>query len=321
MDARGNVLVRLAALTALLAASSCIFDADPAAPGFPIEPMTAIPMDTLGAAPERCSAVSGGALLVSGGSRTAVVDLEDGILLGVLDVGASVSDLGDTDVSGYAWILTEDRLIPLGLDTWETGQPIQVAPGSEHLALCAETGTAWVTDASDGLGEVDLASGTVQACPGGLVRDCRGLACSRDGSALFAADGADSVIIMLSTESWTPTARLDLPGEPVDLFVGPEGYVCCIVEGSNEVWFVDEETGALTLMTTVPESPVAAAVMPDMSYCYASCPGIGLVVVAASGQLEYKGSDLGFPSSIAIGGDGERTALCCPEEGVVRILR
>jgi hypothetical protein len=126
--------------------------------------------------------------------------------------------------------------------------------------------------------------------------------------------------VKLSTSSWTVLSTLDLSGQVIDLFRGPSGYICCIVQGSNEIWFIDVESGGLSLMMTIPEVPLSAAVMPDRSFSYASCPGIGVVVVASNGQIEFRSAEMGLPTSISIGGDGSRVALCCPDEGIVRLL-
>jgi hypothetical protein len=307
------------AVAAGLLMSSCFLDADPSVPGYPSALMATIDLDTLGLLLD-CASTTTGALLVSGGSRAAAIRLDDGTLLDILELGSAVCDLGDTDAAGFAYILTDDRLTPVSLSSWELQTPVPLGVGCLYTTVSPETGKAWVVDQSDVISEVDLATGDVQTVPGKPVSDCMGLACSEDGSALFAVDGAENAVVRLSTSDWTVSGRLDLGGQAIDLFRGPAGFICCIVEGSNEIWFIDAETCTLTLMTTIPDVPLAAAVMPDRSFSYASCPGTGLVVVSSSGQIEFRNADMGFPTSISISGDGNRVALCCPDEGVVRLL-
>lgn len=316
---RSRIPARTALLLGALLQTSCFLDPEPALPGFPGSLMATVPLDTLGLLGS-CIQTTDGALLVAGSEGAAAVSLEDGKVLGILPTVSAVCDLGDTDAAGYAWLLTDDRLIPVSLGTWELQTPVPVGTGSLHLTVSAESGRAWVVDQSDVIREIDLASGTVETIPGTLVHDCLGLVCSADGSALFAADGAAMAVVKLGTSSWTPEGRLDLGARAIDLFRGPPGRVCCIVEGSNEIWTIDEASCTLVAMATIPAEPVAAAVMPDGSFSYASCPGPGLVVVAENGQIEFRSTEFGLPTSIAIRGDGERTALCCPDEGVVRIL-
>jgi DNA-binding beta-propeller fold protein YncE len=306
-------------MTAGLLTSSCFLDADPSEPGYPSVLMATIDLDSLGLL-QKCATTTNGALLVSVGSSVAVIRLDDGSLLDILELGSSVCDLGDTDAAGYAYILTDDRLTPVSLGSWELQTPVTLGTGCLYTTVSPETGRAWVVDQADIISEVDLATGAVLSVPGKLVSDCMGLACSEDGSALFAVDGAENALVKLSTSGWTVSGTLDLSGGAIDLFRGPSGFVCCIVEGSNEIWFIDVESCTLTLMTTIPEVPLAAAVMPDRSFSYASCPGSGLVVVSSSGQIEYHSTEMGLPASIAISGDGSRVALCCPDEGVVRLL-
>ncbi|MEN8209228.1 MAG: hypothetical protein ABFR50_08255, partial [Candidatus Fermentibacteria bacterium] len=183
----------------------------------------------------------------------------------------------------------------------------------------ADGDTAWVSMDNDSIGIINLATLEVSVAPGIAISNCQGIA-SGDNGILFIAEGANGVITGYDTGTWTEIGHVSVPGEVYDLFPGPSGYICAIVDGSNELWFIKTETCMLYKMITFPAIPSAAASMPDGSFAYAACPGSGLIIVAQSGQIELRMMDFGLPSNIDISNDGERAVVCSPDNEAVYIL-
>ncbi len=298
---------------------SCIFDSEPVIPGYPGEIDAEISYSSIGS-PYLCKCMYDYELaIVAAGTGIAVVDIVNGENISVFDMELEIDDIADSDMNGFGYILVDSLLYPLDLSALSFTDPIDLCIGCSFVSVSTENNTAWVSMNNDSIGAVDLVSGDVTAVPDFVVRNCQGLA-SADNSILYIAEGDNSIIAGYNTDTWSEVGRVSVPGEVYDLFPGPAGYICAIVEGSNELWFIKSDTSVLYKMITFPVIPTAAASMPDGSFAYAACPGVGTLVVAESGQPEMRSMDFGIPSSIDISSDGNRAVICSPDNEAVYIL-
>ncbi len=304
----------------MLFSLSCIFGAgEPSIPGYPIEIDAEIPFSSIGS-PSICKCMFDYDIaLVAAGTSLAVVDIVNGENEAVIDLGVEIDDIADSDVDGFGYVLTGSLLYPVNLSGAFLEDPIDILIGCSFVSVYSEGDAAWVSMDNDSIGMVDLATGEVSVVQNISVGDCQGIA-SAQNSLLYIADGSNSLIAGYDTDTWTEIGRVSVPGDVYDLFPGPSGYICAIVDGSNELWFIKSESCVLYKMITFPVIPTAAASMPDCSFAYASCPGIGMVIVAESGQIETRTMDFGLPSSIDISNDGNRAIICSPDNEAVYIL-
>ena len=129
------------------------------------------------------------------------------------------------------------------------------------------------------------------------------------------------VIAAYNTETWTETGSCTVPGDVISIFPGPQCFICAVVEGSNELWYIKKEDCVLYKMITFPVVPTTAASTPDGSYAYAVCENYGVIIVAASGQIEHTTTEFGYPQSIDLSSDGQRAVVCSSEYETVYILK
>ena len=307
-------LLLIAALTA-----GCIFDSEPAEPGFPSKPDAVVSFQDIGD-PIICKCMSGsGIALVAAGSSLAVLDLQSGASPSVLEMGIEIDDVADTDAAGMAWVLAGSILQSVDYSAPSLGTSVDLGSPGSYAAVSGTAGLAMVAMANDSLLSVDLSTGEASAVDGLMLRGCQGLAFG-GADRLLAALAVDGAIVAYDTGDWSEVGRVSVPGDVIDLFPGPSGYVCAIVNGSNELWFIRTSDCKLYKMVTFPETPVSAASMPQGDFAFAACPSTGVMVVAENGQVEFRSADLGLPVSIDITPDGERAVLCSPDEGKVYIL-
>ncbi len=302
-----------------LASLSCIFDSEPAIPGYPAQIDSEIPFGAIGS-PSICKCMIDYDLaLVSAGTSLAVVDIVNGVNKSVIDLGLEIDDIADSDVNGFGYVLTDSFLYPVNLSTASLEDPIKIGIGCSFVSVSPAGDTAWVSMENDSIGMVDLITGEVSVVQNYSAGNCQGIASGENG-VIYIAEGANSIIAGYNTDTWAEIGRISVPGDVYDLFPGPSGYICAVVDGSNELWFIKSETCTLYKMITFPVIPTAAASMPDGSFAYAACPGTGMVVVAESGQIELKTMDYGIPSSIDVSNNGERAVICSPDNEAVYIL-
>ena len=315
---------RYAVLLALLAVSlavftSCIFDSQPAQPGYPAVLDATISFSSVGS-PSMCKCMSqSGIALVAAGSNLAVADIEAGQNVQVIDIGVEIDDIADSDVDGYGYLVADSLLYRVDLGSPSVGDPVRLGGGCEYVSVSASAGRAWVAREDDSLGVVDLQTLEFSTVKDVTFSDCQGMACADNGN-LFIADGGSSLIKALNTENWTEQGRLSLTGDVIDLFPGPSGYVCAIVEGSNELWFIRSSDCVLYKMITFPQTPSASACTPVGDYAYATCAGPGFVIVQENGETVLRTTDYGLPCSIDLSPDGERAVVCSGDNQAVYIL-
>lgn len=306
-------------LALCLLSAGCIFDSEPEEPGFPSELAATVSLESAGP-PVLCKCMTNSEVaLVAVGSGLAVIDLYAGETSGVLDTGVEIDDIADSDVDGYGYVLAGSEVYPVDIASPSLGTPLELSTSGSFMAVSPAGDLAWVSLENDNLAQIDLATmeDTVLITP--LAENCQGLA-SGDNGALFAALGNEGVIVGWETGTWAELGRVSVPGEVIDLFPGPSGYVCAIVSGSNELWYVRTNDCKLYKMITFPETPSAAASMPDALHAYATCANSGLLVVAENGETLLRTMDFGLPVSMDITQSGDMAVLCSQEERKVYIL-
>ncbi len=314
----GDVLMA-GGLALCLLSSACIFDSEPEEPGFPSELAATVSLESTGQ-PVLCKCMTNSEVaLVAAGSGLAVIDLYAGETIGVLDTGVEIDDIADSDVDGYGYVLAGPGVYPVDLAAPGLGTPVKLSAPGSFMAVSPAGDLAWVALENDSLAQLNLASMEAAVLKEPLAENCQGLA-SGDNGALFAALGNEGVIAGWETGSWSELGRVSVPGEVIDLFPGPSGYVCAITGGSNELWFIRTIDCKLYKMITFPETPSAAASMPDGLHAFASCANSGLMVVAENGETLLRTMDFGLPVSIDITRSGNMAVLCSQEERKVYIL-
>jgi len=303
----------------MLVSLSCIFGSETSIPAFPAEIDAEIPFGSIGS-PSICKCMNDYDIaLVAAGTSLAVVDIISGDKEAVIGLGMEIDDIADSDVDGYGYILADSLLYPVNLSGACLEDPVNIGNPCSFVSVSSEGNAAWVSMDNDSIGKVDLVTGEVSTVQNITAGDCQGIA-SAQNSVLYIADGNNSLITGYDTDTWAEIGRVSVPGDVYDLFPGPSGYICAIVDGSNELWFIKSETCVLYKMITFPVIPTAAAAMPDGSFAYGACPGTGMVIVAESGQMELRTMDFGLPSSIDLSNDGERAVICSPDNEAVYIL-
>lgn len=299
---------------------SCIFDSEPELPLFPSTLAFTVAFETgVDHGIVKCMNTANIALVASG-SSLAAIDVFEGELLAELDTGVPIDDIADSDAGGYSYVLAGSMLYPLDLAGLHLLDPVDIGLPSDFVCTSPDGGTAWVSMTGAGLASVDLASMEVSVVEQMNIRDCQGLAAA-DNSLLFVADGTEASIRAFDTSSWEEVGSIPVQGGVIDLFPGPSGYVCAIVEGSNKLWYIRTYDTSLYRMVTFPEVPAAGASTPSGGHAYASCPGIGTVIAAESGQIEVKTLQYGIPADMDITPDGNRAVLFTPEDDTVYVLK
>jgi len=301
----------------VLVSVSCIFDTEPPLPGYPAKIDESISFSGIGS-PDLCKCMSDNKLaLVAAGSDLVVVDMVNGNK-SVIDIGLEVDDIADSDGNGFGYVLADSLVYPVNLSSATAGNPINVGVSCSYISLSSDADTAWLAMDNDSIGILDLTTSEFTTVKSISIKNCQGIAIA--DSILFIADGSSNLILAYETDQWSEVGRIPVPGAVQDLFPGISGYICAIVDGSNELWFIKSDNCSLYKMITFPVIPTAAASMPDASYAYAACPGTGMVIVAESGQMELRTADFGLPSSIDVTSDGSMAVVCSPENEAVYIL-
>ncbi|MCK4505802.1 MAG: hypothetical protein KAW14_09305 [Candidatus Aegiribacteria sp.] len=317
----GRAIFLLMVLSFMLMQVSCIFDSPSAVPGYPSKVDFSIPFEFVGTLSMcECTCVQDLALIIAG-DNIVLVDIACGDLISVFNTGVEIRDLGDTDVNGYGYVLTDSLLYPVDLVGECLDPPLNIGSGAKFISISVVDGTAWIVHENDCLTKVDLLTHEIFSIPSKLLDDCQGIAADQNGDVIFLAGGSRMVIAAFDTETWTETGSCSVPGDVISLFPGPPGYICALVEGSNELWYIKKENCELYKMITFPVVPTTAASMPDGSYAYATCENIGLIIVAESGQIEHRTLEFGHPQSIDINSDGQRAVICSAEYETVYILK
>lgn len=317
----GYVILLLMLFPFMLIHVSCIFDSPSAIPGYPSRVDSSIPLNSVGTPSMcECTCVQDLALVIAD-KNIVLIDVTYGDLVSVLDVGVEIRDLGDTDVDGYGYVLTDSLLYPVDLVGERLDPPVNIGCGAKFVSISCVDGAAWIVHENDCLTKVDLLTHEVIGIPFKLLADCQGIVADQNGDVVFLAGGSRMVIAAFNTETWTEIGSCSVPGDVVNLFPGPPGYICAVVEGSNELWYIKKDNCDLYKMITFPVVPTTATSTPDGGYAYATCENIGMIIVAESGQIEHKTIEFGYPQSIDISNDCQRAVICSAEHETVYILK
>jgi len=309
----------MAGLMAVLITSSCIFDSEPAEPGFPSELEASISFEDVGA-PAACKCMpNSDAALVIADDHIGVVQLQTGQLAASFDLGVAVDDIADSQAGGYAWALADSLLYRIDISAPSLLDPVRLDGRGLYVTASSQENAVMVVMEDDSLFRMDADSIHGWTVPGIAMNGCQGLEYGGEGI-LYAVLGSEGAIAGFDTGDWDEIGRVSIPGDAIDMFPGPSGYVCAIVDGSNELWFIRTVDCKLYRMITFPETPAAAASMPDGSYGYGACAGSGLLIVAESGQVDFRSMQYGVPAGIDITPDGERAVLCNAETRMVHVL-
>jgi len=303
----------------LLIPVSCIFNSSPSEPGFPSVVDSEISFTSIGE-PSLCKCMIDYDLaLVAASNSLVILDIVGGTSESVIDIGLEIDDIADSDANGYGYIVADSLFYPVNLSIADIEDAVNIGVSCSFISVTPEGDAAWLAMDNDSLGLIDLQTYEVTVEQDIILGNCQGIATAGDG-VLYISDGNSSFIAGYDTDTWTEIGRVSVPGEVYDLFPGPSGYICAIVNGSNELWFIKSDTASLYKMITFPVVPTAATSMPDGSFAYAACPETGMIVVAESGQMELRSMDFGVPSSIDISQNGDRAVICSPENQAVYIL-
>lgn len=101
-----------------------------------------------------------------------------------------------------------------------------------------------------------------------------------------------------------PLAQYDTRGEVLHLSAPGSGFVSACVSGGNEVALFTLPGLELAQMFTVPGTPMAAAVDPEVEYALAYTDHGNLVAVGPGGGIDWRTGDFGEIHDIVISSDG-----------------
>ena len=168
---------------------------------------------------------------------------------------------------------TGSRVVVINPETRQVVQSIDVGKRPRGISLSADRRSVYVAlsgspiagpgvdesklppadRAADGIGVIDLASGTlVRKYQSG--QDPEAFALSKDGRMMFISNEETAELSALDLESGTIKARVKVGEEPEGVTTRPDGrivYVTC--EGTNDVWAVD--VASLKVVARIPTGP------------------------------------------------------------------
>lgn len=312
------VLLLTSSILVFLIGVSCIFDSPPAPPGYPRSIDATISFGEIGTPEMSEFTVNGELGIVAAGSKVVIIDIPKGEIAANLDIGVEIVDLGDTDIDGTAYLLSESKLFPLDLAAYTLGNPIEIGSGNRYLSISEGSNCAWVAG-EESLLMVDMFSCEVTKISDSLFQECQGMIVF--DNTLVVADGERNAFIAFEMEGWTELGYWDTPGAVLDIFFGYNGYISAIVENSNEIWYINPDGCILEEMITFPVNPVSGASMPNGEFAYGACPAMGLVIVSKSGEIAFTSGTFGVPVHIKVNRDGTRAIVCSEENEAVYILK
>ncbi len=314
--------VRAVLLTASAAAGlvlcGCILGSDPS-PGYAGSLLRTFQCSEYGE-PSLCSFSGDGRYgLAVAGETLLYFELRHGNLMGETDLDASAVDMAATADGGIIVVLTPNTLLAVRISGFELHSEIQLEGTASALSLTPDGLEAWVLHTDGFVTRIDAISWQVISREDtGIL--AQGLVVSSDGSALLLGDNGDSTVCRLRIDDFQVMSESETFNPVNGLFPGPDGMFCGIVEGSNEIWFWDEQSCVLEYMITVPDVPLCGASLSDGSFLYAGVPGTGLVVARSSGEHVLSTAEYGYPADIALESEGWNAILCSPGQMTITIL-
>ena len=303
-------------LAAVLMTSSCIFDSPAETPAFPSVIDATVTCDQ---APELCKYMqTENVAMVAAGTELLLVNTYDGSRIATLNLPVAIDDISDSDAGGYGYVLADSLLYPVDLSAAALEDPVHMGMSCSFISLSPGGDRIWAAREDDSISTVDLSTMKVTTLGEITAPDCQGMATS--GNLLMLARGSDMTMRGYEIDSWTQVGSISVPGEVKDLYPGVSGYICAVVEGSNELWYIRVSTCSLYKMITFPEVPVAAASMIDGSYAFGSCPNAGFLIIAENGETVHRTLDMGIPSYVDVSAGGETALVCSPDKMAVYML-
>jgi hypothetical protein len=314
-----RAILLLAFTAAGLNPCGCILGSDPA-PGYPGNLLRTFQCSEYGE-PSTCSFSGDGRYgLAVAGEKLLFFELRHGNLMGETELGATAVDMASTPDGGYALVLTQNRLFVVRISGFELLSEVQLQGTATALSLAPDGLEAWILHSDGFVSRIETSSWQVVSREDTGLQLVEGLVVSSDGSALLLGNNGDNTVCRLSIPDLQLVCRTETYNPVNALFKGPDGKFCGIVEGSNEVWFWNEQNCALDYMITVPDVPLCGASMSDESFLYAGIPGTGLVVASKSGEHVLTTAGYGYPADIALESEGWNAILCSPGQMTITIL-
>ena len=297
----------------------CILGSDPS-PGYPGNLLRTFQCSEYGE-PSLCSFSGDGRYALAVAAETLLFfELRHGNLMGETDLSAAAVDIAATADGGTVVVLTPQTLLAISISGFELQSEIQLEGTASALSLTPDDLEAWVLHTDGFVTRINASSWQVISREDTGIPLAHGLVVSSDGSALLLGDNGDSTVCRLRIDDFQIMSESGTFNPVNSLFPGPEGMFCGIVEGSNEVWFWDEQSCILVYMITVPDVPLCGASMSDGSFLYAGVPGTGLVVASSSGEHALSTAEYGYPADIALESEGWNAILCSPGQMTITIL-
>jgi len=321
MNRSSRHLLITGAATAVIAVvcSSCLLGAEPD-PGYPGYLLRTFDCSGYGEPAACCFSSDGLFAAASAGKDLLFFELRHGNLSGNTTLDSDVIAVVSVPGAGQLLVLSEQKLFVVSPSGFTVTGEVELEGAAAWLSISPDGSSAWVLHTSGFITRLAPSDWSVLSYDSAGIGEPSGLAVSSDGSSLFVGSNADSTICRLDVQDLERTGECEVYNTVISLFDGPDGMVCALVDGSNEIWFIDESSCTVHYMMTVPDVPVCGASMPDGSFAYAGVPGTGLVVCSESGELVLKTFAYGLPGSVAIENDGWNAVICSTEQMSISIL-
>jgi hypothetical protein len=321
MSRSSSYFLLTGAATAVIAlvCSSCLLGAEPA-PGYPGYHLRTFDCSGYGE-PAACCFSSNGLLAVaSAGKDLLFFELRHGNLLGSITLDSDVIAVVNVPDGDQLLVLSEQKLFVVSPAGFTVTGEVELAGAAAWLSISHDGSSAWVLHTDGFITRLAPSDWGVLSYDSIGIGEPSGLAASGDGASLFVGSNGDSTICRLAVPGLEPTGECEVYNTVISLFKGPDGMLCALVDGSNEIWFIDEGSFFIDYMMTVPDVPICGASMPDGSFAYAGVPGTGLVVCSSSGEHVLTTAVYGLPSSVALESEGWNAVICSTEQMSISIL-
>ena len=316
---RNLLLTCSASVAVALVCSSCLLGAEEV-PGYPGYLLRTFDCSGFGEPTACCFSSDGLFAVASAGQNLLFFELRHRNLYGNTALDSDVIAVVAVPDEGELLALTEQRLFVVSLSGFTVSAEVDLEEAAAWLSISPDGSSVWVLHTDGFLTRIAPSGWSVLSYDSLEIGEPSGLAVSDNGTSLFVGSNGDSTICRLDAQDLERTGECEVYNTVISLFDGSEGMVCALVEGSNEIWFIDEVSCTVDNMMTVPGVPLCGASTSDGSFAYAGVPGTGLVVCSRSGELVLKTSAYGLPSSIALDNEGWNAVICSADQMSISIL-
>ncbi len=318
-SSRRLLLTGAAGAVIALVCSSCLLGGEPA-PGYPGYLLRTFDCSGYGEPAACCFSSDGLYAVASAGKTLLFFELRHGNLSGNITLDSDVIAVVSVPGGDQLLVLSEQRLFVVSQSGFTVTGDVELAGAGAWLSISPDGASAWVLHTDGFITRLAPSDWSVLSHEWTGIDAPSGLTVSGDGASLFVGSNGDSTICRLSAPGLERTGQCEVYNTVISLFKGPDGMLCALVDGSNEIWFVDESSCTVDYMMTVPDVPVCGASMPDGSFAYAGVPGTGLVVCSSSGELVLKTAVYGLPGSVTLESEGWNALICSTEQMSISIL-